>query len=137
MTIEFAPLSRAHQPPPIAMLIGMAVLALLALLMVHTPDLALGVGAVAGAILIIWTAWRVHGNAAHLLCALVLIEELSGASFLPLTDEQHYLVRYPLLIAFCAAPMWTALRTPEIWRGGFRDYLLYLGLGVISISYSL
>ena len=135
--MEFTQPSRAYKPPATAMLIGMAALGLLVLLMLHSPNLALSVAAVAGGILIIWVAWPVHGNGAHLLCALLLIEELSGASFLPLTDEQHFMVRYPLLIAFCAAAVWTALRKPEIWQGGFRDYLIYLGLGVISISYSL
>jgi O-antigen ligase len=135
--MEFAQSTKTYSPPATAMLIGMAVLGLLASLMLHFPIFALSAAAVAGGILIIWIAWRVQGNAAHLLCALLLVEELSGASFLPLTDEQHYLVRYPLLILFCAAAVWTASRKPEIWQGGFRDYLIYLGLGVISISYSL
>jgi len=47
------------------------------------------------------------------------------------------MVRYPLLIAFCAVAVWTVLRSPEIWQGGFFDYFIYLSLGVISISYSL
>ena len=135
--MEFTQPSRAYKPPATAMLIGMAALGLLALLMLHSPDLALSVAAVAVGILIIWVAWRVQGNGAHLLCALLLVEELSGATFLPLSDEQHFLVRYPLLMAFCGAAAWTALRKSEIWQGGFRLYLMYLGLGVISISYSL
>jgi O-antigen ligase len=135
--MELVQSSRACKPPATAMMLGLTALSLLALLMLQFPNLALSVAAVAGGILIIWVAWRVQGNAAYLLCALLLIEELSGATFLPLTDEQHFLVRYPLLIAFCAAAMWTALRTPKIWQGGFRDYLIYLGLGVVSISYSL
>jgi O-antigen ligase len=137
MIMEFTRPLTAHKPSATAMLIGASALGLLALLMLQSPHLALGVAAVVGGSLIIWLAWRVQGNRAHLLCALLLIEELSGASFLPLTDEQHFLIRYPLLIAFCAAAVWTTLRDSEIWRGGFRDYLIYLGLGVISISYSL
>jgi O-antigen ligase len=115
----------------------MSAVGVLALLMLNFPTLVLGAAAVAGGILIVWAARRVQGNGAHLLCALLLIEELSGASFLPLTNDQLYLFRYPLLIAFCGASVWTAFQNSEILQGGFLDYLIYLGLGVISISYSL
>jgi O-antigen ligase len=119
------------------MLIGMVALGLLALLMLSFPILILGVAAVAGGILIVWAARRVQANGAYLLCALLLVEELSGASFLPLTNEQLFMVRYPLLIAFCGVAAWTAFRNSEILQGGFLCYLMYLALGVISISYSL
>ncbi len=119
------------------MLIGLSALGFLVVLMLNYPNLALGAVAVVGGILVIWAARRVQGNGAHLLCAVLLIEELSGASFLPLTNDQLYIVRYPLLIAFCGAAVWTAFRNSEILQGGFLCYLAYLGLGVISISYSL
>jgi len=135
--MEFALPSRTYKPPATAMLIGVAALGLLALLMLNFPILILGVVAVAGAISIVWAARRVQGNSGHLLCALLLIEELSGASFLPLTNDQYFMVRYPLLIAFCGAAVWTAFQNSEILQGGFLDYLIYLGFGVISISYSL
>jgi O-antigen ligase len=135
--MEFAQQSRVYRPPATAMLIGVAALGLLALLMLNFPILILGVAAVAGGIAIVWAARRVQGNGAHLLCALLVIEELSGASFLPLTNDQYFMVRYPLLIAFCGAAVWTAFQNSEILQGGFLDYLIYLGFGVISISYSL
>jgi len=135
--MEFALPSRTYRPPATAMLIGVAVLGLLALLMLNFPILILGVVAVAGAISIVWAARLVQGNCAHLLCALLLVEELSGASFLPLTNDQFFMVRYPLLIAFCGAAAWTAFQNSEILQGGFLDYLIYLGFGVVSISYSL
>ena len=119
------------------MLIGIAALSLLALLMLNFPILILGVMGVAGAVAIVWAARRVQGNGAHLLCALLLIEELSAASFLPLTNDQVFMVRYPLLIAFCGAAVWTAFQNSEILQGGFLDYLIYLGLGVASISWSI
>ena len=119
------------------MLIGVAALSLLALLMLNFPALVLVAAAAAGGILIVWTARRVQANGAHLLCALLMIEELSGATFIPLTSDQLYMVRYPFLIAFCGASVWTAFRNSEILQGGFLDYLIYLGLGVVSITYSL
>jgi O-antigen ligase len=135
--MEFAEQSRVYRPPATAMLMGTAALGLLALLMLNFPILILGLGGVAGGIAIVWAARRVQGNGAYLLCALLLVEELSGASFLPLTNDQYFMVRYPLLIAFCGAAVWTAFQNSEILQGGFLDYLIYLGLGVISISYSL
>jgi len=135
--MEIAQPSRALKPPPAAMLIGVSALGFLALVMLIFPSLMLGAAAIAGGILIVWSARLVQGNGAHLLCALLLIEELSGANFLPLTQDQLYLVRYPLLIAFCAASVWSVFQNSEIWQGGFFDYLVYFGLGVISISYSL
>src|ERR1700719_838597 len=135
--MELVQQSRAYRPPAAAMLVGVAAIGLLALLMLNFPILILGVVAVAGAISIVWAARLVQGNGAHLLCALLLVEELSGASFLPLTNDQFFMVRYPLLIAFCGAAAWTAFQNSEILQGGFLDYLIYLGLGVISISYSL
>jgi O-antigen ligase len=135
--MELAEQSRTYRPPAIAMLIGMAALGLLGLLMLNSPMLILGLVAIAGGIAIVWAARRVQGNGAYLLCALLLVEELSGASFLPLTNDQYFMVRYPLLIAFCGAAVWTAFQNSEILQGGFLDYLIYLGFGVISISYSL
>jgi O-antigen ligase len=135
--MELVQQSRAYRPPATAMLIGVAAIGLLALLMLNFPILILGVAAVAGATSIVWAARRVQGNGAHLLCALLLVEELSGASFLPLTNDQFFMVRYPLLIAFCGAAVWTAFQNSEILQGGFLDYLIYLGFGVVSISYSL
>jgi len=135
--MELAQQSRVYRPPATAMLMGMTALGLLALLMLNFPILILGVAAVAGGIAIVWAARRARGNGAHLLCALLVIEELSGASFLPLTNDQYFMVRYPLLIAFCGTAVWTAFQNSEILQGGFLDYLIYLGFGVVSISYSL
>ena len=135
--MELVQQSRAYRPPAAAMLISVAVIGLLALLMLNFPILILGAMAVAGAISIVWAARLVQGNTAHLLCALLLVEELSGASLLPLTNDQFFMVRYPLLIAFCGAAAWTAFQNSEILQGGFLDYLIYLGFGVVSISYSL
>jgi O-antigen ligase len=135
--MEFAQQPKVATPPATAILAGMAALGLLAFAMLMYPSLAVGAAAIVGGIMILWAARYVQGSTAHLLCALLLVEELSGASFLPFTSDQLYLVRYPLLIAFCGTSVWTAFRNPEIWQGGFLDYLIFLGLGVISITYSL
>ena len=79
--MELAQPSKVYRPPAAAMLIGAAVLGLLALLMLNFPILILAVAAAVGAIAIVWAARRVQGNGAHLLCAILLVEELSGASF--------------------------------------------------------
>ena len=135
--MEFAPQARVSRPSATAMLAAMVGLGLLGFLMLTYSDLAVAAVAIAGGIAIIWAARYVQGSGAHLLCALLLVEELSGATFLPFSADQLYLVRYPLLIAFCATSVWIAYHDSETWQGGFLDYLIYLGLGVISISYSL
>jgi O-antigen ligase len=135
--MELAQPSSAYRPPAATMMIGLSALGLLSLLMLNYPNLAMAAAAVVAGILTVWAARRVQGDGAHLLCAVLLVEELSGASFLPLTNDQLFMVRYPLLIAFCGAAAWTAFRNSEILQGGFLCYLMYLGLGVISISYSL
>ncbi|MGO9055772.1 MAG: O-antigen ligase family protein [Candidatus Binataceae bacterium] len=89
------------------------------------------------AALVLWAAWRVQADGAHLLCAMVMLELLCSATVLPVTEEQRFIIRYPLLYLFCVPAAISATRSPMIWRGGFRDYLLYLGWGLVSISYSL
>ena len=91
----------------------------------------------AGTVFILWAAWRVQNDGAHLLCALVMIELLCSATLLPVSEEQRFIIRYPILLLFCAPGLIGALRNPMLWRGGFRDYLLYLGWGAVSITYSL
>ncbi len=135
--MELVQTARVSKPPAAAMLAGVAGLGLLGLLMLNYPSLAAGAVVLAGGVAVIWAAQMVQGNTGYLLCSLLVIEELSGANFIPLTPDQLYLVRYPLLVAFCGASVWKALHDKEIWRGGFLDYLIYLGFGVISISYSL
>ncbi|HWN57611.1 MAG TPA: hypothetical protein VNO74_05890, partial [Methylomirabilota bacterium] len=82
--MELVQSSRAVRPPATAMLVSMVALGFAAFMMLLFPTLALIPVAVVGGIAIVWTARRVQGNGAHLLCALLLIEELSAASFLPL-----------------------------------------------------
>jgi O-antigen ligase len=137
MPMEYGRAVRGFKPSTTAALIGVFVLGLLALLMLGFPDLARGVAAIAGGTLIVWIARRTQGNAAYLLCSLLVIEELSGASFWPITDQQSFMIRYPLLIVFCGPAMWAMIRDSAVWQGGFRLYLIYFGLGIISISYSL
>jgi hypothetical protein len=72
-----------------------------------------------------------------LLCALVMLELLCSATVLPVTEEQRFVIRYPLLLLFCVPAAIGAMRNALLWRGGFRDYLLYLGWGAVSITYSL
>ena len=66
-----------------------------------------------------------------------MIELLCSATVLPVTEEQRFIIRYPLLFLFCVPAAIISLRTSLLWRGGFRDYLLYLGWGGVTITYSL
>jgi O-antigen ligase/polysaccharide polymerase Wzy-like membrane protein len=120
---------------PILALAGVAGLWLL--IASNSPDTIAATALAAGALFIIWAAWRVQSDGAYLLCALVMIELLCSATLLPVTEEQRFLIRYPLLLLFGLPAAIGSLRNSLLWRGGFRDYLLYLGWGAVSITYSL
>lgn len=120
---------------PVMAAAGLLGLWLLAAL--NWPQAGVATALAAGAVFVIWAAWRVQGDGAHLLCALVLIELLCSATVLPVTEEQRFLIRYPLLLLFGVPAAIGSVRNSLLWRGGFRDYMIYLGWGAISITYSL
>jgi O-antigen ligase len=120
---------------PVMAAAGLLGLWLLAAL--NWPQAGAATALAAGAVFVIWAAWRVQGDGAHLLCALVLIELLCSATVLPVTEEQRFLIRYPLLLLFGVPAAIGSMRNSLLWRGGFRDYMIYLGWGAVSITYSL
>jgi O-antigen ligase len=103
----------------------------------NSPQAAMAMALAAFTVLIVWAAWRVQSDTAMLLCALVTIELYCSASVLPVSEEQRFMIRYPLLLLFCLPAAIRSIRNPLLRRAGFRDYLLYLGWGAVSISYSL
>ena len=129
-----APPSHSATPLMVAIAAGIGLWLLLAL---NLPGVAIVTALAAGAIFVIWAARRVQADGCHLLCALVMIELLCSATVLPVTEEQRFIIRYPLLFLFCVPAAILSLRTSLLFRGGFRDYLLYLGWGAITITYSL
>ena len=133
--------SELTAPPSHSATLPMAAIAaaigLWLLLALNLPGVAIVTALAAGAVFVIWAARRVQGDGAHLLCALVVLELLCSATVLPVTEEQRFIIRYPLLLLFCVPAAMLSLRTSMLWRGGFRDYLLYLGWGAVSITYSL
>jgi hypothetical protein len=120
--------------PMVALAGGIGLWLLLAL---NLPGVAIATALAAGAVLVIWAARRVQADGSHLLCALVMIELLCSATVLPVTEEQRFIIRYPLLLLFCVPAALLSLRTSLLWQGGFRDYLIYLGWGGVTITYSL
>ncbi len=126
-----------NDPSLVPVLAAAALFGLAVLTALGSPAAAGAMALAAGAAFVLWAAWRVQGDGAHLLCALVMIELLCSATVLPVTEEQRFIIRYPLLLLFCAPAAIGSLRNPMLWRGGFRDYMLYLGWGAVSITYSL
>jgi O-antigen ligase len=122
-------------PGPWIVIAGLTGLWMLAAL-ISPMVIAVTALAAAGA-LVLWAAARVQLDGAHLLCALVMIELLASATVLPITEEQRFVIRYPLLLLFALPAAIRAWRNPLLWRGGFRDYLLYLGWAAASVTYSL
>lgn len=129
-----APPSHSATPLMVAIAAGIGLWLLLAL---NLPGVAIVTALAAAAIFVIWAARRVQADGSHLLCALVMIELLCSATVLPVTEEQRFIIRYPLLFLFCVPAATLSLRTSLLLRGGFRDYLLYLGWGAVTITYSL
>jgi O-antigen ligase len=129
-------IARGNPPlSPLVLLGGLFGLALLIAL--NSIELTEAMVLAAGTVFLIWAAWRVQGDNAHLLCAIVMIELFCSATVLPISDEQRFIVRYPILLLFCLPATVRSLRNPMLRRGGFRDFLLYLGLGGVSVIYSL
>jgi O-Antigen ligase len=87
--------------------------------------------------LVTWAAWWVQADRAKLLCALVMLELFCSTNLIPVTEDQRFIIRYPLLLLFCLPTVVYAARNPLLWRGGIRDYLLYFGWGAVTITYSL
>ncbi len=119
---------------PVFIVAGLLVLWLLSAL--NSPPIATASAVALGAVVLLWAAWHVQRDGAQLLCAAVLIELLSSTT-LVLNEDQGYLIRYPLLLVFCVPVAIRSLREPLLRRGGFRDYLFYLGWAGISVTYSL
>jgi len=120
---------------PVLVLGGCIGIALL--LALNSPAVTIAAALAAGTVFVLWAAWKVQADSAHLLCALVMLELLCSATVLPVSEEQRFIVRYPLLLLFCLPAAIKSLRTSLLWRGGFLDYLLYLGWGGVTITYSL
>ena len=108
-----------------------------ALLMLNSWSVALAIAGAAGAALILWAAWAAQREPASLLCAVLLIESFASTTVLPITEDQRYAIRYPLLLLFCLPTLARLGRNPLNWQGGFRDYWLYLLWGLLSVTHSL
>jgi hypothetical protein len=135
VTPRLEPARRRPAPRPAVAAAGL--LGLWLMVALNWPVVAVATALAAGAVLMLWAAWKVQGDGAHLLCALIMIELLCSATVLPVSEEQRFIIRYPLLLLFTLPAVVGSMRKPLLWRGGFRDYMIYLGWGAISITYSL
>lgn len=138
-TLNFEPwpaqrLLPAPARPPVIIAL-MAIWALAALLFAPA---AIGTLAVLGAAAMLLFASLAYRNSEwRIFALLLLVETLPSANFLPLTEAQRPLLRYPLYLLFCAPLL------PRFWRSGilaqgcFRLYAIYFAWAFVSATYSL
>jgi O-antigen ligase len=92
---------------------------------------------VGASIICLWLARFVYRQQVWCMCALLIVESSAITAFLPVDENTRFLIRYPLLVLFCLPTMPIFWRSGLLWQGGIRDYAIYLGWGLISVTYSL
>lgn len=138
-TLDFAPwparrlLPAAARPPVIIGL--MTIWALAALL--FAPAAIGTLAALGAASMLLFASLAYRRSEWRIFALLLIVETLPSANFLPLTEAQRPLLRYPLYLLFCAPLL------PQIWRSGilsqgcFRLYAIYFAWAFVSAAYSL
>jgi O-Antigen ligase len=115
-----------------------AVVIIWALSMLIFPAAAIGTLALLGAAAMVWLARLAYRRPEWLIFALLLVVEiLPSANFLPVTEAQRPLLRYPLYLLFCAPVLPRVWRSGILSQGGFRLYTIYFVWAFLSATYSL
>lgn len=138
-TLDFEPWpSPRLLPAALQSSVAIVMLGIWALAVLLLPMAAIGTAALIAAAAMAFIATLAYRYPQWRIFALLLIvETLPSANFLPITDAQRPLLRYPLYLLFCAPLL------PRIWRsglltqGGFRLYSIYFAWAFVSAAYSL
>jgi O-antigen ligase len=138
-TLEFRPWSGDRLLPASAQTaVFIAALAALALTMMLWPPAASATSVFAAAAVLLTFATLAYRHSQWRIFALLLIvEALPSANFLPLTDAERPLLRYPLYLLFCAPTLPMVWRSEILSRGGFRLYAVYFAWAFASAAWSL
>jgi O-antigen ligase len=70
-------------------------------------------------------------------CALVLTESLPYVNLIPTDPESRWWLHYPMFLAFCVPAIPLAIRSGILKRGCFWGFLIFFGLGALSVIYSI
>jgi hypothetical protein len=73
----------------------------------------------------------------RIFALLLIVETLPSANFLPVTEADRPLLRYPLYLLFCAPMLPRIWRSGILIRGGFGLYSIYFAWAFVSATYSL
>lgn len=129
--------SRASKPnlkPPIVILIFilLCLLSLLALFGVDPKVLA----ALILVPIVVWAVWLTSRQTVWLLIPLILIEAVTASKFLGEDNSLSALIRYPMVLIFCAPVLPALWRSGLLKTGGFLAYAIYFIWALITVSYS-
>jgi O-antigen ligase len=93
------------------------------------------------ALLLIFVPWAISytsHNVMWLLLPLLLMEAVTGSKLLTDGNESiSAMIRYPLVLIFCAPIVPLVWRSGILQKGGFRSYMLYVLWALITVSYSI
>jgi O-antigen ligase len=115
-----------------------AVAALWALAVMLISAMAAAAAALAGAgVLLIFAGLSRRYPHWCVFALLVIVDVLPSANFLPISEADRPLLRYPLYLLFCAPMLPAVWRSGILSRGGFRLYSIYLLWAIASAAWSL
>ncbi len=135
--IEFRPWSADRGAAPPAQIAGFILIvgasALAVMLFAPVAALALAVAA----ILLMFARLAYRSPQWRIFALLLIVETLPSANFIPVTEAQRPLLRYPLYLLFCAPMLPRMWRGSMLSRGGFRLYAIYFAWALLSVCWSL
>jgi len=113
-------------------------LALWALAVMLFMPAAIGTAALmTAAVLLLFASLAYQHSEWRIFALLLIVEALPSANFLPITEVQRPLVRYPMYLLFCVPMLPAVWRSKLLLRGGFQLYALYFAWALLSATWSL
>lgn len=136
--LEFRPWRERTLPAPAQTAAFIAMLAIWALAAMLFSPMALGtIALLAAALLLALTRLSYEHSQWRIFALLLIVETLPSANFLPLSEAERPLLRYPLYLLFCVPMLPMVWRSGILSRGGFRLYSLYFVWAFLSVTWSL
>jgi O-antigen ligase/polysaccharide polymerase Wzy-like membrane protein len=112
---------------------GVASLAIFYLL--NTGSIPLGICLAAAFAAVCWATTYTSCHREWVPCMLILIELIPSTTLFD--DNVRPILRYMLYSLFCIPLAPLAWRSGLLGRGGFRDYVVYFGWALVTVTYSL
>ncbi|HKD69417.1 MAG TPA: O-antigen ligase family protein [Candidatus Binataceae bacterium] len=139
LSLEFRPWAGERRPPASTRtLLLVAAMGIWALAVMLFAPAAIGTVALSAAgVLVLFASLAYRRSEWRVFALLLVVEALPSANFLPLTEAERPLLRYPLYLLFCVPMLPRVWRSGILSRGGFRLYSLYFAWAFLSATWSL